>query len=291
MSTESTPPPAHAASDEHAEAVAQAEKKLDYNAAVMAHLDDESAGEFSEYKDVRKGLHQRHIQMIALAGTIGTGLFLGSGRALSRAGPLGAFLGYSIIGATVSSVVLAVGEMGALVPLNGGVVRYAEYFVDPALSFADGWNLVYSYMVSIPAEIVAAAVLIEFWATINNAIWITLFGALMLGTALVFVRVYGELEFGFSMLKIALIIGINIMVCIAESLYMRPLADLIGTRYHLRRWPVWRIHRLQILEKSRSFCAVSRYPWTAWTFLGCVDYLEQCPLRLQWYREHHSRCF
>lgn len=104
--------------------------------------------------------------------------------------------------------------MGALVPLNGGVVRYAEYFFDPALSFANGWNQVYSYMVSIPAEIVAAAVLIEFWTTINNAVWITIFSLLILGTAVMFVRVYGEIEFTFSMLKIMLIIGINIMALV-----------------------------------------------------------------------------
>lgn len=108
--------------------------------------------EFEEVRTVKQGLHQRHIQMIALAGTIGTGLFLGSGRAIARSGPLGAFLGYSIVGLAVSSVVCAVGEMGALVPLSGGVVRYAEYFFDPALSFANGWNQVYSYIVSIPAE-------------------------------------------------------------------------------------------------------------------------------------------
>lgn len=76
--------------------------------------------------------------MIALAGTIGTGLFLGSGRAVANAGPLGAWLGYTIIGVTVCSVVLAVAEMGALVPLSGSVVRFTEFFVDPALAFANG---------------------------------------------------------------------------------------------------------------------------------------------------------
>ncbi|RDW61549.1 amino acid transporter-like protein [Coleophoma crateriformis] len=175
---------------------------------------ENEAGEFGEVHVLKQGLHQRHIQMIALAGTIGTGLFLGSGRAITRSGPLGAFLGYSIVGLAVSSVVFAVGEMGALVPLNGGMVRYAEHFFDPALSFANGWNQVYSYIVSIPAEIVAAAVLVEFWSTINNAVWITLFGVLMIITALLFVRVYGELEFTFSMLKIMLIIGINIMALV-----------------------------------------------------------------------------
>ncbi|CAI7627896.1 unnamed protein product [Penicillium glandicola] len=175
---------------------------------------EHAAAQLEEIREFKQGLHQRHIQMIALAGTVGTGIFLSSGRAIVEAGPLGAFLAYAIIGATVSSVVFAVGEMGALVPVSGGVIRYAEIFCDPALAFANGWNQVYSYIVSIPSEIVAAAVIIEFWITVNNAIWITVLGLLMLSTAFVFVRVYGELEFGFSILKIMLVIGINIMALV-----------------------------------------------------------------------------
>ena len=93
--------------------------------------------------------------MIALAGTIGTGLFLGSGKAITYGGPLGALLGYTLVGIIVVGPVLSIAELSALVPLSGGVVRHAEYFVDPALSFADGWNAIYS----LPAEIVAAAVI------------------------------------------------------------------------------------------------------------------------------------
>jgi amino acid transporter len=61
---------------------------------------------------------------------------------------------------------------------------------------------------------VAAAVLIEFWVTISNGIWITVFSLAVIIVALLFVRIYGELEFGFSMLKIALIVGINIMALV-----------------------------------------------------------------------------
>lgn len=191
---------------------------------------DSAADHMGEIRLVKQGLHQRHIQMIALAGTIGTGLFLGSGRAIARSGPLGALLGYTIIGVAGSTVVFAVGEMGALVPLNGGVVRYAMLFFDPALAFANGWNQVYSYLMSIPAELSAAAVIVEFWVTVSNAIWITVFGVLMLATALVFVRVYGELEFGFSMIKIMLIIGINIMALVITC-GGGPDGQTIGFRY------------------------------------------------------------
>lgn len=169
-------------------------------------------------------------QMIALAGTIGTGLFLSSGRAVANAGPLGAWLGYTIIGITVCNVVFAVAEMGTLVPLSGSIVRFSEFFVDPALGFASGWNMVYSYIVSIPSEIVAAAVLVEFWVQVNNAIWITVFGLLIIISSLTFVRVYGELEFGLSLLKIFLVVFINILALVITC-GGGPNGESIGFRY------------------------------------------------------------
>ncbi|KAK6214556.1 hypothetical protein LQW54_004277 [Pestalotiopsis sp. IQ-011] len=185
---------------------------------------------FAEVREVRQGLKQRHIQMISLAGAIGTGLFLGSGSALAKGGPLGAFLGYTFTGVLASSVALAAGELGALVPLNGGIVRYSELFVDPALSFAVGWNVVYFYLTSCPNEIVAAAVLIEYWLTINNAIWVTVFNILVIISCSLFVRVYGELEFGFSMLKIMLIVFVNILALVVTC-GGGPSGEAIGFRY------------------------------------------------------------
>jgi amino acid permease len=81
------------------------------------------------------------------------------------------------------------------------------------LSFAQGWNSIYSYLISIPAEIVAAAVIVQFWVTVNNAVWITVFAALLFASNLFMVRIYGEMEFFFASLKILLIVGMNLMVC------------------------------------------------------------------------------
>ncbi|KDQ58665.1 hypothetical protein JAAARDRAFT_128741 [Jaapia argillacea MUCL 33604] len=173
-------------------------------------LDNDSV-EFEEKKDLKRGLKQRHIQMIALAGTIGTGLFLGSGRAIAAGGPVGALLGYVLVSIMVSCVVISIAEMSALVPLSGAVIRHAEYFFDPALSFAQGWNSIYGVCMSLPAEITAAAVIIQFWTNANSAIFITILGVLLLVSNLVLVRIYGELEFTFAMLKIMLIIGLIIM--------------------------------------------------------------------------------
>lgn len=105
----------------------------------------------------------------------------------------------------------------ALVPLSGAIIRHAEYFVDPALSFAQGWNSVYNYLISLPAELTAAAVIVSYWDDWTTAAaWIILFGALLVIANLLFVRVYGEMEFVFASLKIMLIVGLNIMVSIFQ---------------------------------------------------------------------------
>jgi len=91
----------------------------------------------------------------------------------------------------VTGVILSIAELSALVPLSGAIIRHAEYFFDPALSFTNGWNQVYSTLVSIPAEIVAAAIIVDFWKTLNPGIWITVFGILLIISNLFFVRIYG----------------------------------------------------------------------------------------------------
>lgn len=78
---------------------------------ILPEYDQNGPLEFEEKKDLKRGLNQRTIQMIALAGTIGTGLFLSSGKAISRAGPLGAFLGYTIVGFLCSGVVMSISEL------------------------------------------------------------------------------------------------------------------------------------------------------------------------------------
>ena len=104
-------------------------------------------------------------------------------------------------------------------------------FFDPALSFANGWNQVYSSLIGIPAEVVAAAVLVDYWPnSVNSAVWVTVFGVLTLLTSVLFVRVYGELEFIFSMLKIMLIIGVNIMSLVVTC-GGGPNHTTIGFRY------------------------------------------------------------
>lgn len=86
-------------------------------------------------------LKSRHIQFIALGGTIGTGLFLGIGTSLTRAGPLSILLGYSFTGMAIFAMMQCLGEMATWLPLPGAIPQFCARYVDDALGFAVGWNV------------------------------------------------------------------------------------------------------------------------------------------------------
>lgn len=77
--------------------------------------------------------------ILSLGGTIGTGLFIGSGGALATAGPAGSLIAYAFVGTIVYSVMVALGEMATYIPVSGAFTVYAARFVDPSLGFAMGW--------------------------------------------------------------------------------------------------------------------------------------------------------
>ncbi|KAJ5817255.1 hypothetical protein N7447_009488 [Penicillium robsamsonii] len=164
-----------------------------------------------ERQNLIRGLGQRHIQMIAIAGAIGTGLFLGLGGSIATGGPLGALLGYLFIGLVVCSIQFALGEVSALLPVTGSFVRHAEILCDPALAFAVGWNVVYGCFISVPSEISASVVLIQYWTDISAAVWVTILIVVSVVVAISFIRVYGEIEFVFAILKILLVIFVVIL--------------------------------------------------------------------------------
>lgn len=184
----------------------------------------------TEDRDLRRGLEQRHLSMLGLAGAIGTGLFLGLGGSIQTGGPLGALLGYVTIGLVVCSVQFALGEVAALLPVTGSFVRHAEFLVDPAWGFAIGWNLVYGNLLSIPAEITAVCVLFQFWTDVSPAVWIVIFILLTFLVGMSLVRIFGEVEFSFALLKIALVIFL-IILGLVINLGGVPGTERIGFRY------------------------------------------------------------
>jgi yeast amino acid transporter len=146
---------------------------------------------------VQRNLKGRHLAMIALGGTIGTGLFVGSGNALATGGPVGTWLGYIIMGVVVYSMMIALGEMATLFPVAGGFTHYATRFVDPAMGFALGLNYWYSYAITLPTELTAAALVISYWNdVINPGVWITILFVAIVIVNFLGVGIYGEWEEG-----------------------------------------------------------------------------------------------
>lgn len=196
----------------------------------LRHEEVEGGVTSTEQTHLKQGLEQRHLSMIALAGSIGTGLFLSLGGAIQTGGPLGALLGYAVVGAIVCCVQFALGEVTALLPVTGSFVRHAEFLIDPAWSFAAGWNLVYGNLLSIPSEISAICVLFTFWTDINASLWIMIFIVLTFIVGVVFVRFFGEAEFWLASLKLLTIVFLIIFGLVVD-LGGVPGVDRIGFRY------------------------------------------------------------
>ena len=91
--------------------------------------------------ECKNRLKSRHIQFIALGGTIGTGLFLGIGSAFTSAGPLSLLLGYSFTGVAIYAMMQSLGEMATWLPLPGAIPQFCARYVDGAMGFAVGWNV------------------------------------------------------------------------------------------------------------------------------------------------------
>ncbi|KAG2186269.1 hypothetical protein INT43_002707 [Umbelopsis isabellina] len=177
------------------------------------YTDDMEGGLEMPERTLQRQLKNRHIAMISIGGVIGTGLFLGTANSLKNGGPLGLLLGYAIMGSIVFAVMNCLGEMISFLPVPGGHIKLAERLVDPALGFAMGWNYWYNWVIVLPAELSAAAVLIGYWTngSINNAVWITLCLIVVVTINMFGARAYGEAEFWFASIKILTIVGLIIL--------------------------------------------------------------------------------
>ena len=170
----------------------------------MSEIKIDQLGHKSELK---RGLKSRHITMISLGGTIGTGLFLASGSAVATAGPGGTLLAYALIGIMVYFLMTSLGEMAAFMPTSGSFSTYATRFVDPALGFALGWNYWYNWAITIAAEIAAVSIIMKYWfPNSSSLLWTVLFIAIVLTFNLLSVKAYGESEYWFAMIKVATVI-------------------------------------------------------------------------------------
>ncbi|KAL1875731.1 hypothetical protein VTK73DRAFT_9852 [Phialemonium thermophilum] len=214
------------------------------NADYAVHNGASSGGSGGEHVHIRgletdpetslhRGLRARHITMIAIGGAIGTGLIIGTGKALAQAGPGSVFIAYALIGSVVFIVMTALGEMAAWLPLSAGFTGYASRFCDPSLGFALGWTYWCKYIVITPNQLTAAALVIQFWVdreTVNPGVFIAIFLVLICLINYFGIKFFGEFEFWLSSFKVITIIGL-IILSLVLALGGGPDHDRKGFRY------------------------------------------------------------
>ncbi|PXA99599.1 proline-specific permease ProY [Nostoc sp. 3335mG] len=152
-------------------------------------------------------LSGRHVQLIAIGGAIGVGLFLGSGSAIAKSGP-GLIAAYAVGGIAIFFIMRALGELLTYRPVAGSFASYAEEFVGPFAGFVTGWSYWFMWVVVGMAELTAIGVYFHFWFP-HLPQWIPALTALagMYAVNLVAVKLFGEFEFWFALIKVVAIVA------------------------------------------------------------------------------------
>lgn len=192
-----------------------------------------AAGEtVDENEQLRRGLKSRHVQLIALGGCIGTGLFVGSGAILSNSGPASLLLAYIIMSSIIWTVMNALGEMTTYLPLHGVSPPLFVYkYADTSLAFATGWNYWYAYAFLVPSEVTASAIIVEYWTDkVPTAAWIAIFLIMIVLVNVFMVDAFGEVEFWMASIKVVTMLGL-IIVGVVIFFGGTPRHDRLGFRY------------------------------------------------------------
>ncbi|MBD2813381.1 amino acid permease [Xenorhabdus sp. Flor] len=160
-----------------------------------------------EQSTLKRGLKNRHIQLIALGGSVGTGLFLGIAQTIKMAGP-SVLLGYAISGFIAFLIMRQLGEMVVEEPVAGSFSHFAYKYWGNFAGFLSGWNYWAMFILVGMAELTAVGMYIQYWWP-ETPTWVSaaIFFVLINAVNLINVRLYGEAEFWFSIIKVAAIIG------------------------------------------------------------------------------------
>jgi amino acid transporter, AAT family len=159
-------------------------------------------------EELKRSLTRRQIEMIAIGGAIGVGLFLGSAKAIHFAGPA-LILCYAMAGAVIFLIMRALGELTLYRPVSGAFASYAGEFLGPRIGFITGWTYWITWVVTAMAEITAAGIYMQYWFP-GLPQWVTALAVVFLlySANLIAVRLFGEFEFWFSAIKIVTIVGL-----------------------------------------------------------------------------------
>lgn len=185
--------------------------------ATAAHVPDAAltAGD----NDYHKGLSSRQMQMIAMGGAIGTGLFMGAGGRLADAGP-GIVISYAVCGFFAFLILRALGELVMHRPSTGSFVSYAREFYGEKAAFATGWLYWLNWVMTAIVDITAVALYMGFFGkyvtwigAVPQWVWALLALAVVLTMNLISVKAFGEMEFWFALIKVIALVAFLIIGC------------------------------------------------------------------------------
>ncbi|GAA1408895.1 L-asparagine permease [Glutamicibacter uratoxydans] len=178
-----------------------------------AKASNDASWQTGEDRGYQQGLSARQIQMIAIGGAIGTGLFMGAGGALRTAGP-SIIITYLLCGLAAYAILRALGELVVYRPSSGSFVSYAREFFGEKAAYASGWLYWMNWVMTAVVDVTAVALYLQFfgkYSPVFTAIpqWVYTLVALVVVTALnlVSVKLFGEMEFWFSVIKVATLVG------------------------------------------------------------------------------------
>ncbi|TCH63504.1 amino acid permease [Acinetobacter sp. ANC 4862] len=173
---------------------------------------------------LQRKLGARHLNMIAIGGSIGTGLFLASGATIANAGPGGALLAYALIGLMIYFLMTSLGELATHNPTSGAFFTYGTKYVEGGFGFALGWNYWYNWAITVAFELVAVQFIMKFWfPDIPGFYWSAIFLTIIFAINALTVKGFGETEFLFSLVKVvAIIVFIIIGIAMIAKIMLTP---------------------------------------------------------------------
>ncbi|MGP4045479.1 amino acid permease [Streptomyces sp. 2A115] len=175
------------------------------------HDGNEAEGHEAPEEGYERGLGSRQVQMIAIGGAIGVGLFLGAGANIAKAGP-SLILMYALAGVIIFFIMRALGELLLYRPVSGSFAEYSREFLGPFFGYFTGWTYWLMWVVTGMAELTAAAIYVNYWFPAIPQ-WVTalVFLIVLFAANLISVKLFGEIEFWFSMVKVTALIGMIVI--------------------------------------------------------------------------------
>lgn len=242
------------------------------NNLTLEAIDDDSSRMFDPegsigQAEVKRALKPRHVSMIALGGTIGTGLFISISGPLWNAGPVGSLIAFMFIGTLAYSVTQSLGEMATFIPVTSSFTVFSQRFISPAVGAANGYMYWFSWAITFALELSIVGQIIQYWTdAVPLEAWIAIFWVLLVSFNMFPVKWYGEFEFWVASIKVIAIIGFLIyslcMVCGAGP------EGPIGFRYWRNPGPWGNGIIAKNVNKARFLGWVSSLISAAFTYQG-----------------------